>query len=299
MRRGRGALAVGLVVASLGASPVRASALFTVASYRAASGSETFARAVYARTTTKQRTVNGTDRPDAVKGYQTHAIYLVPRDRQDEHLDARGGLIPRALDGTRAWFQANMGKAPRFDRTRTRAHDITFIRGARKAIAYDFASIVGEVRAGGFDAANKRYAIFASVSQGGTCGESQFPLTPNVSLGRFLVVWLDSTQACGARDPGRGTVKTAGRTDTILAHEWLHTEGAVPMLAPRHCPGHAYHACTAALWTFPAMDPELADVMFPYAGMPLRDKILDRGRDDYLDHGLPHVRDVRDSVYLA
>lgn len=241
----------------------------------------------------------GKDQPDAVAGSQTHAIYFVPADRRDERLDGAGGLISRSLSGMQSWFRASMGRAPRIDRTRSGRYDITFVRGRGQAKGYGFDSIVAEVRARGFDVASKRYVIFAAVSRGAVCGESQYPLGAAPSVGRFVAVWLDSAVQCRSRDHGKGTASTSGYTETILTHEWLHAEGVVPTLAPRHCSGAAYHTCTGGLWLFPAMDPEANDVMFPFAGAPLREKILDRGRDDYLDHGWQHVRDLRDSRFIG
>jgi hypothetical protein len=287
-----------LVVGGLGAPPADARTPMITTSYMARRA--TMPEPATGTLTAASRQGQGKDLPDAVSGRQTHAIYFVPKDRVDERLDLGRGLIPRTLSGVGAWFRAQMGTAPRFDLTSRGTHDITFVRGRLRAGAYrSLDSIVDEIRSRGFDVPTKRYIVFATVARGATCGESQYPLAPAPAVGRYLAVYLDSAKECRVREAGRGTAATAGYAEATVAHEWLHTEGVVPTLAPRHCAGHAYHTCTGSLWLFPAMDPESRDVMFPYAGVPLRHKELDRGRDDYLDQALPHVRDLRTSPFLA
>lgn len=291
--------AIGMAVACalwLSAAPSAAAGdLYATASFRAANATMPTVR-VQAGAPSRMR--DGTDRPDISRRPQTHAIYFVPADRRDERFDAAGGPIARAMAGVGAWFAAAMGRAPRLDVARGGALDVTFVRGDLGARAYAFDVVVDEIRTAGFDVASKRYVIFAVAARGETCGESQYPLAPG-AVGRYIVVWLDSAVECGARSVGAGTARSAGTLETIVAHEWLHSEGVVPMPAPRHCATHAYHTCTGGLWLFPAMDPERRDVMFPFAGVPLREKVLDRDRDDYLDHGLPHVRDLRGSPFLG
>lgn len=292
------AVAALIVAGSLGVGPsAQARGLTVTTSFKARSATMPTPASVGAASATRDG--ERTDLPDALSGPQTHAIYFVPIDRRDERLDLGNGMIPRALRGTQSWFRSQMGVAPRIDRTRAGAFDITFMRARLQAQAYGFDSLIDEVRARGFRRPTKRYVIFAAVARGATCGESQYPLGPAPATGQYVVIWLDSAKECKARLAGTGTASTAAYTETIVAHEWLHAEGVVPFLAPRHCAGAVYHTCTGSMWLYPTLDPESHDVMFPYAGAPLRDKQLDRERNDYLDHALPHLRDLRASPFLG
>ena len=242
---------------------------------------------------------SGEDQPDAVGGGVTHAVYFVPKDRPNENLDLSGALV-RSIDGMRAWFYREMRKQPRFDRIPgTSAYDITYVRGMENAGHYDsLQDIVDELKMRGFAAADKRYLVYAAVNRGMTCGEGQFPYVPSSETGRYAAVYLDSVSSCGARDFGGGTAATAGKAETIAAHEWLHNEGVVPLVAPHSCPPPAHsHACTGPLWLTPENDPEAPDVMFPIIVRRLATAVLDRDRDDYLDHPWPYA-DLRDSRWL-
>ncbi|MDQ4123981.1 MAG: hypothetical protein M3134_00075, partial [Actinomycetota bacterium] len=56
------------------------------------------------------------------------------------------------------------------------------------------------------------------------------------------------------------------------------------------------HVCTVAI-PISSLDPERFDVMYPYAGVPLAEKKLDIGHDDYFRHSLP-IEDFVDSPFL-
>jgi hypothetical protein len=76
-------------------------------------------------------------------------------------------------------------------------------------------------------------------------------------------------------------------TDTVLAHELLHSLGAVPPGDPHPCPGDAGHPCDSP-----------TDVLYPVThGEPLSQKVLDFNHDDYYGHagGWP---DIQDSLFL-
>ncbi len=74
-------------------------------------------------------------------------------------------------------------------------------------------------------------------------------------------------------------------TAAVLAHEVLHTLGAVPDTAPNACDGHV---CGDA-----------SDLMNPnIGGEPLETKVLDAGRDDYYGHSGVFV-DTQDAPWLV
>lgn len=240
-----------------------------------------------------------TDAPDATapgECHCTHLIYFVPADGADDSLDVDGTLAG-SIRAIRTWFGTQMQQAPRVDRVGTSdTEDITFVRGRNPAATYaSLRVLIAELSDRGFNEPGKRYLVYAGLDRGTVCGESTYgnPLLPGAT---YAAVYLDSTQ-CGARDLGG-----QGRADATATHEWLHAEGLVQVGAPRHCPTSPYHVCTVALHLVASVtgirDPEHPDILYPYVDTRLSAKVLDRGRDDYLDHGLPVVHDLRRSAYL-
>jgi len=246
------------------------------------------------------------DELDAEPGApQTHVIYFVPADKADENLDGNG-TIARSIDSVRAWFARETGyggraaRRPRIDRTTTGVWDVTFVRGLQNASSYTSLGVISdELILRNYNDANKRYLIYAAVGRGNICGEGYFPTPGLGGSGRFAAVYLDSSTACGGRDWGQGTAQTAGKTETVVVQEWLHNEGVTNPGAPHHCAVSVFHICTGPLAMLPGdLDPEAPDASFPYINRPLSGKVLDRDHDDYLDHGWPHLSNLRDSTWL-
>ena len=239
------------------------------------------------------------DAPDPTSLQQTHAVYFVPKDRLDSNLD-NDGTIANSLRAVRAWFVRETGSLavrPRVD-TYNGAFDISFLRGAADAATYtSLDTIVAELRTHGYAETNKRYLIYAEVDRGDVCGEAYYPIPPVLDQGQYSVIYLSSS-SCAARDYGDGTVAGSGRTDAIATHEWLHNEGLAPVGAPHYCPTSPYHVCTGALWLAEGVDPEQVDALFPLITGTLQDTVLDRGHDDYLDHGWPWLPNLRASPWL-
>lgn len=249
---------------------------------------------------------NNEDQPDTTTADLTHGIYFVPKDATDESLDTNGS-IDRSMKSMRAWFEREMGLKPRVDRLAAGGYDISFVRGDRDGISYaSLEDIAAELAAKGFGAENKRYVIYAALNMGTVCGEGLWPV-PLVGSTRgpgYAAVYLDSVPGCGAREFGSGTAAGAGRAEAIAAQEWLHAEGMVEVAALHHCALGAAHVCTGPLVAgayagMASLDPENADVLFPFVTVALADKVLDRDHDDYLDHSFPHLRDLRDSTWLC
>lgn len=234
---------------------------------------------------------NYTDQPDIYPSgvRQTHLLYFVPRDQPDRALDING-IIPRSIDAVRAWFSARMGRTPRIDRISATLYDVTFVAGLRDAAEYRLLNDVVNEIDDRFAAPNKRYFIYAEIDRGTVCGEGYYPLAPDLDTGRYAAIYLHSDPTCGGAVVGNGTA------EATVGHEWLHNEGVVPLGAPHHCL-LVMHVCTGPLAVVPDLDPESPDVMFPFVTGPLQDKLLDRGRDDYLDHPWPY-RNLRDSPWL-
>lgn len=240
--------------------------------------------------------------PDGAPCLCTHLIYFRPSDRPDQRLDTNG-TIDASIRSLRAWFANSIGRQPRIDRLAgTAQFDITHVLGGRTAAQYTtLSSIIEDLRARGLNEPSKRYVIYAAIDRGTTCGEATYPY-PGLTTTTYAAIYLDSLP-CSARDFGNGTLGGAGIAETIATHEWLHAEGVVPVTAPRHCTTSPYHLCTGPLWLVPTsvttpLDPEQSDVMYPLIDARLSKKVLDRNRDDYLDHGLATHANLRDSAFL-
>lgn len=231
----------------------------------------------------------------------THVIYFVPSDGVDRSLDINGTLSG-SLRSLRAWFSNQMSMAPRIDRVPGGdLFDITFVRGREKASYYSSLSqLTTELESRGFADARKRYVTYAGLNRGSTCGESTFGY-PGIEGPTHAISYLDSS-GCKSSSFGQGSAASASQAETVVAHEWLHADGFVMPTAPRHCPTSLHHVCTAGLYLTSGVtgvvDPEQVDVMFPWIDAKLSQKTLDSGRNDYLDHGIPGVPDLRMSPFL-
>lgn len=240
--------------------------------------------------------------PSAEPCLCTHLVYFRPKDKPDQRLDTNG-TIDASVRSLRAWFVGQVGKQPRMDRLGgTTLFDITHVLGTKDAAAYTtLGSITEELRAKGLNEGSKRYLIYAAVDRGTTCGEATYPIATLTDT-TYAAIYLDS-KSCSPRDFGNGTASGAGMAETIAAHEWLHAEGVVAPSAPRHCASAPYHVCTGPLWMVPTgvatnLDPEQSDVMYPLIDARLSKKVLDRERDDYVDHPWLVHPNLRNSPYL-
>jgi hypothetical protein len=154
------------------------------------------------------------------------------------------------------------------------------------------------VKTAGMTDPNKRYLIYAEIGRGDICGESYYPVPPLRDQGQYALVYLGSNAGCVSRDIGDGTTASAGKAETIAAHEWLHNEGVAPLGAPHYCPGSMYHICTGPLWVSPDLDPERLDIVFPYITDRLSGMTLDAGNDDYFKTSNPYGKHLEDSDWF-
>ena len=245
--------------------------------------------------------------PDLNVGSQAHAIYFVPSDAIDQTLDTNG-VIEDSILSTKSWLQAQTGgrhiRLDMYDDRGTPRLDVTFVRGNLTSAEYAatgdaFTTVTDELEARGWNAdpALKRYYVYyeGPAESANICGTA-YVNTLGTSFAQWTVVWLGASPGCGARD--FGTPETGPQmSESILLHESVHNEGMVRPESLHHCSAFAFHLCTAqggaALET---LDPEAVDLMFPFVTYPLKDKVLDRGRDDYYNH--PFLsRDLFDSPF--
>jgi hypothetical protein len=254
----------------------------------------------------------GADRPDAVTGRQIHVVYLVPKDYPDEQLDTLG-VIEDSMRSSNLWMKQQTGKQWRLDTytftwdnpattaadpINVSAVDVTFIKSTAPSAALDS---VGEVESELIKHSlrddNKRYLSYVASNAGGVCGEAWYPFTGDGD-GQYSTVYLNSVAGCRAKEFAPNAT-TPSHTETIAIQEMIHNDGMVPIGAPHGCGplGIPAHVCTPAALAAPQMDPEWTDVMFPFVGLPLSQKFIDKDHLDYYGHPYP-LRDLDTSVYL-
>ena len=261
----------------------------------------------------KQKPVRGgratEDRPDVVGGSKIHVIYFVPSDATDNQLDVNG-VLEDSVASMNTFLQNDIGRRLRLDtyvdkKTGPRL-DISFVRGERTASEYAqdphpdgaFGAVTTELEHRGWTASGavKRYFVYyeGPAESSNICGTAYLNITGGFA--QWSVVWLGAAPGCGARD--FGTPETGGgRSEAIALHENFHNEGMVPPEALHQCWRYTFHLCTAATGAaLSALDPENVDLLFPFVTFPLREKVVDRDRDDYYDHPFPH-RDMADSPF--
>lgn len=245
--------------------------------------------------------------PDLSLGSKAHAIYFVPSDAVDQTLDTNGTIEASVLS-TNGWLEAQTGgrhiRLDMYDDRGTPRLDITFVRGLKTAAEYAatgdvFTTVTDELETRGWndDPSLKRYYVYyeGPAESANICGTA-YVNTLGTSFAQWTVVWLGASPGCGARD--FGTPETGPQmSESILLHESTHNEGFVRPESLHHCSAFQFHLCTAqggaALET---LDPEAVDLMFPFVTYPLKDKVLDRGRDDYYNHSFLS-RDMADSPF--
>jgi hypothetical protein len=218
-------------------------------------------------------------------------------------------VLEGSVASMNVFLEADIGRPLRFDTyldRRTPRLDASFVRGERTASEYApddhpdgaFGAVTEELEHRGWTAggAVKRYLVYyeGPAEDPNICGEAFVPLAGDFA--QWSVVFLDANPGCGARDFGTPTTG-AGMSEAIALQELSHNEGMAPLTAPHQCWAFNFHICTAAAGAvLDTLDPESVDVMFPFVTFALRNKALDRDRDDYFEHPFPY-RDLSDSPF--
>ena len=228
--------------------------------------------------------------PDELLGKQVHFMYVLPADGTDEALDTNGA-IARSISAFQTWLgQQTGGRRLRVD-TLAGAPDITFYRmpqsdapiAASGAFVRD--RIEAQLKAAGFNAPGKIYAVFYGGSSTRACGGGAWPPTlPGIVAALYLKGMPPGAPPC-ATNPVGANPSVPGYMDYAILHETLHTIGIVGTCAPHHTrAGHV------------SDDPR--DLM--YAGdQPWRPSLLDIGHDDYYGHGRADCPDLATSGWLT
>ncbi|MDF1502180.1 Ig-like domain-containing protein [Roseisolibacter sp. H3M3-2] len=220
------------------------------------------------------------DRPDDFLGPQVHVLYLVPADGVDLGLDSVPTLAT-SLASAQNWLAARTeGRRLRLDTYEGRL-DVSFVRLRRTGAqlrAFSLGmhdSVAAEVRARGFDRADRIYLAYYEGTHVYACGLSHWPpLVPGRLSTLFLEGVHDTPQRCGDRRFATAAGAPAGYLEFAALHEILHALGIVGERAPDY-----------AAWAHVGNDPR--DLM--YTGpLPWTPAVVDAARRNYFNPaGLP------------
>ena len=216
--------------------------------------------------------------PNVVAGHTVHWLYVTPLNELDR-FSTLASLMQTDAEAIDAWWR-------REDAARTLRNDLTQLTcGAQLDLTsrrfqvpgsqflgdFGFGQIFGQLEGDGFDSPFTKYVVYYD--------------------GPVPVSELDVCGRGGGDDGGIGLAVVYVRACTgvsaaaVVAHEILHTLGAVPDAAPNACNGHV------------CGDP--SDLMNPnIGGEPLEAKVLDAGRDDYYGHSRS-FSDMQDAPWLV
>lgn len=230
------------------------------------------------------------DRADDLVGSQIHFMYVLPNDGVDEALDTNG-RIRDSISAMQAWLGLQTGgRILRVD-TFGGSPDITFVRlsatdsSIAASGAYVRDRIESDLRAAGFNAPGKIYAVYYGGGSTYACGGGAWPPSlPGIVAAMYLKGTPPGAIPC-ADNPIGSHPFVPGYQEFAMLHEVVHTMGFVAACAPHHTlAGHS------------SDDPR--DLM--YAG-PLvwRPSLLDLGRDDYYGHAVAGCPDLARSGYLT
>jgi hypothetical protein len=221
-----------------------------------------------------------TDSPDITTGRQIHAIAVLPADSADTFASVAAKLADDTASITSWWAGQDPTRVPRFDLARFSTGDcldVSFVRLPDAGATYrggsgSFDRMVGQLETAGFTNAYKRYYVYydGPSVQTNVCGTGGGSFSGGPA---FAFVWLNGC-------PGVPT-------DSVGAHELLHSLGALPFGAPHACPGDSGHPCDST-----------TDLLYPYTtGQPLSASVLDFNHDDYYGHS-GSWNDLQDSLWL-
>ena len=220
--------------------------------------------------------------PNTLAGFPVHWMYAVPSDGGDRFA-TYASVMQTDAEAIDAWWRSQ-------DPSRTPRNDLTALPCGQQL---DLTSFRAQQSGGALAGENGRFgAIFNAVA----AANFRSPFTK-------LVIYYDGPVAnddiCGqGGSDGAGfglavvyVQACAGvSTSAVVAHELLHTFGAVPNGAPHNCPApNDGHTCDT-----------VSDLMYPFvaAGTPLSSMLLDPGRDDYYGHAAG-FSDSQDAPWLV
>jgi hypothetical protein len=205
--------------------------------------------------------------PNALAGFPVHWIYAIPSDGPDRFATFAHAMQADAETIDAWWRREDPTRAPRNDVARLQCGvqlDISTLRIPLSGVQLSasdirFGSLFNALDVTDFRSPFTKYIVYydGPATNLDICGQGG-------SDGSGFGLAVLYVQACAG-------VSSAA----VVAHELLHTFGAVPDGAPNNCPPpDDGHTCDAT-----------SDLMYPSIDdSPLEAKLLDPGRNDYYGH---------------
>jgi hypothetical protein len=235
------------------------------------------------------------DRRDDSRKAQIHVMYVLPSDRADRALDT-DGTLKNTVSSFQGWLlDKTRGRWLRFD-TFEGSLDITFLRLSRTDAeirsygAFVRDQIEAEIKAAGFNASNKIYAVYYDGTSDHACGGGAWPPTlPGTVAAMYLNGLPASAAPCASNQ-----FAAAGAPPTYLEfsmlHEIMHTLGFVPTCAPHHWrAGHVFDNPNDLMWAGDG----------PWIPDGWANVVLDSGNDDYYRAHIRGCLDFARSPFLT
>jgi hypothetical protein len=222
-------------------------------------------------------------------------MYVLPSDRADRAFDT-DGTLKNTVSSFQAWLAAKTGgKALRID-TSGGSLDITFFRLSRTDAqirsygAFVRDQIEAEIKAAGFNAPKKIYAVYYDGTSDTACGGGAWPPTlPGTVAALYLNGLPDSQVPCSSNQfaaPGGPPTYL----EFAMLHEIMHTLGFVATCAPNQ-------------WRAGHVSDNPDDLMWAGDGFWVPDGwdkvVLDSGHDDYYKVPTRGCLDLARSRFLS
>jgi hypothetical protein len=236
------------------------------------------------------------DRPDDFRRKaQIHVMYVLPSDRADRALDT-DGTLKNTVSSFENWLAGKTrGRALRIDAFQG-SIDITFLHlnqtDAQMASYGAFVrdQIEAEMKAAGFNAPHKIYAVYYDGTSNTACGGGAWPPTlPGTVAALYLNGLPDSSVPC-ATNEFAGPDGPPTYLEFAMLHELMHTLGFVATCSPHQWRGgHVSDNPNDLMWAGDG----------PWAPDGWASVVLDSGNDDYYRAPVRGCLDFASSPFLS
>jgi hypothetical protein len=235
------------------------------------------------------------DRADDASGSQVHLMYVLPSDRADRGLDTNGTL-KNTVSSFQTWLAAQTGNRKlRFD-TSQGSLDITFVRLARSDSqiasfgAFVRDQIEADIKAAGFNAPSKIYAVYYDGTSNFACGGGAWPPTLAGTVAALYLNGLPAGPVPCSSNPFAAAGGAPGYADFSMLHEIMHTLGFVATCAPHHWrAGHVSDNANDLMWAGDG----------PWVPDGWAKVVFDAGHDDYYKAGSSGCLDFDTSAFVT
>ena len=235
------------------------------------------------------------DRRDDSRKPQIHVMYVLPSDRVDRALDT-DGTLKNTVSSFQAWLSAKTGgRALRLDTFRG-SLDISFFRLSRTDAqiesygAFVRDQIELEIKAAGFNAPKKIYAVYYDGTSDTACGGGAWPPTLPGNVAAMYLNGLPASPVPCASNQFAGADGAPTYLEFAMLHEIMHTMGFVPTCAPHQ-------------WRAGHVSDNPNDLMWAGDGAWVPDGwasvVLDSGNDDYFKAPIRGCLDLARSRFLS